>query len=67
MVIDNAAQVVHAENVVGEGSATRVRIVAGPGRSGSVWVDKTEDLKSFEYGWEGYLERGGRVDRFWSR
>lgn len=60
-VIDDAAQIVYAEDIGREGSAVGVGMVTGPGRSGSVRIAKTENLKSFEHGREGDLESGGRI------
>lgn len=53
-----AAQIVHAEDVVGEGGAGRVWVVARPWWFCGVWVCEAEDLERFEEGWEGDLEVG---------
>ena len=62
-IVGYAAEVVHAENVVGESGAGWIGIVAGPGGFGGVRVGETEDLEGFKKGGKGDLEVGSRVGR----
>lgn len=56
--VRDAAQIVHTQDVVGEGGAGGVRVVAGPWRFRSVGVCEAEDLEGFEERGEGYLKVG---------
>lgn len=55
------AEVVHAHNVVREGSTGRVRVVARPWWFARTRVGQAEDLEGFKQGCKGDLEGWGSV------